>query len=254
MSAQHHTRSRPRLLVIPALILLLVMAALLATTVPWAPVFASHGNEFASTTISPSSQSCDVGTPCSVDIVFHDDPGQHAIDGFRTLVNFDATKLQVTSVTGGGAPFGDVTTNSVNNTAGSIEYEAHGTSEDGFTITVATIVFDPIAAGESNIGLLGTRMFITGFGLFEIGGTAVSGTITVTVAPPTCKGQPATIVGTPGPDVLVGTEGDDVIHGLRGDDTINGGGGNDLICGGVAKTPSTAGSATTSCMVARRTT
>ena len=51
----------------------------------------------------------------------------------------------------------------------------------------------------------------------------------------TCKGQPATIVGTPGPDNLVGTDGDDVILGLRERDTIDGKGGNDLICGGGGK-------------------
>ena len=50
---------------------------------------------------------------------------------------------------------------------------------------------------------------------------------------PTCFGQPATIVGTPGDDYLEGTPGDDVIHGLGGNDTIEElWGGDDLICGG----------------------
>ena len=48
---------------------------------------------------------------------------------------------------------------------------------------------------------------------------------------PTCKGQVATIVGTPGSDTIDGTEGPDVIVGLDGDDTIDGGGGDDVICG-----------------------
>lgn len=55
-------------------------------------------------------------------------------------------------------------------------------------------------------------------------------------APPepviTCKGVPATLVGTNGPDVLEGTEGPDVIVALGGDDRIRSLGGNDLVCAG----------------------
>ena len=47
-----------------------------------------------------------------------------------------------------------------------------------------------------------------------------------------CRGVPATIVGTPGPDRLVGTPGDDVISGAEGDDVILGRGGDDVLCGG----------------------
>jgi len=49
---------------------------------------------------------------------------------------------------------------------------------------------------------------------------------------PTCSGQPATIIGTPGNDTLSGTNGNDVIMGLGGDDVIRGRGGSDIICGG----------------------
>ena len=48
----------------------------------------------------------------------------------------------------------------------------------------------------------------------------------------TCKGKPATIVGTDGNDVRKGTTGQDVIVGLGGNDRLSGLGGNDLICGG----------------------
>jgi glucose/arabinose dehydrogenase len=51
-------------------------------------------------------------------------------------------------------------------------------------------------------------------------------------APPTCKGIPATIVGTDGSDVRSGTPGEDVIVGLGGNDKLSGLAGNDLICGG----------------------
>jgi len=49
--------------------------------------------------------------------------------------------------------------------------------------------------------------------------------------PPTCKGRPATIVGTEGNDVRKGTSGKDVIVGLGGNDKLAGLAGNDLICG-----------------------
>jgi hypothetical protein len=53
--------------------------------------------------------------------------------------------------------------------------------------------------------------------------------------PPTCKGQPATIVGTNGRDVRKGTSVRDVMVGLGGNDKLSGLGGNDLICGGPGK-------------------
>jgi hypothetical protein len=50
--------------------------------------------------------------------------------------------------------------------------------------------------------------------------------------PPTCKGLPATIVGTERNDVRTGSQGQDVIAGLGGKDTLKGLGDNDVICGG----------------------
>jgi RTX calcium-binding nonapeptide repeat (4 copies) len=52
---------------------------------------------------------------------------------------------------------------------------------------------------------------------------------------PTCKGNPATIVGTDGKDVGKGTSGKDVMVGLGGNDKLSGLAGNDLICGGAGK-------------------
>lgn len=49
-------------------------------------------------------------------------------------------------------------------------------------------------------------------------------------APPTCDGRPATIIGTPGPDVLTGTLGPDTIASLAGNDRVVGRAGNDRIC------------------------
>ncbi len=47
-----------------------------------------------------------------------------------------------------------------------------------------------------------------------------------------CKGEVATIAGTPGDDLLGGTPGRDVVTGLGGNDTIKSGGGKDVICAG----------------------
>jgi glucose/arabinose dehydrogenase len=55
------------------------------------------------------------------------------------------------------------------------------------------------------------------------------------VTPPTCRGTPATIVGTARDDVRTGTRGRDVMLGLGGNDTLLGLGGNDVICGGKGK-------------------
>jgi hypothetical protein len=50
-----------------------------------------------------------------------------------------------------------------------------------------------------------------------------------------CRGNPATIVGTEANDVRKGTSGRDVIAGLGGSDTLSGLGGKDVICGGAGK-------------------
>jgi hypothetical protein len=47
-----------------------------------------------------------------------------------------------------------------------------------------------------------------------------------------CGGQPATIVGTDGPDVIPGTPGPDVISAGAGPDVVRARGGDDLVCGG----------------------
>jgi Ca2+-binding RTX toxin-like protein len=63
-------------------------------------------------------------------------------------------------------------------------------------------------------------------------GSATGTPVDAPASVPTCRGVPATIVGTAGADKLVGTTGDDVIFGGGGGDRILGRRGNDLICGG----------------------
>ena len=66
------------------------------------------------------------------------------------------------------------------------------------------------------------------------GPTTTTMATTTTTAPPgpTCFGEPATIVGTPGDDHILGTNGRDVIVSMGGDDHVVALGGNDLICAG----------------------
>ena len=61
---------------------------------------------------------------------------------------------------------------------------------------------------------------------FGVGAASASGPVAF------CLGQPATIVGTDGPDTLIGTEGPDVMAGLGGNDQLEGRGGDDVMCGG----------------------
>ena len=121
-----------------------------------------------------------MGTPCSVDIVFHDDPGSYAAYGIHAWLNFDPTILQVSSVSLGGAPFGTEVTNTYDNTAGTIEFRSEGGSVNGFSLTVATIVFDPISAAVAAVNFSNVNELITGYGPFGVNGLAVGGTITVT--------------------------------------------------------------------------
>jgi uncharacterized repeat protein (TIGR01451 family) len=65
--------------------------------------------------------------------------------------------------------------------------------------------------------------------------SATATTQVVAVPVPTCAGVPATIVGTPGPDVLRGTAGNDVILAGTGSDRIFSFGGRDLICAGAGR-------------------
>jgi Ca2+-binding RTX toxin-like protein len=51
----------------------------------------------------------------------------------------------------------------------------------------------------------------------------------------TCKGVPATIIGTEGNDVRTGSPGRDVIVALGGNDSLSGLAGKDVICGGPGK-------------------
>lgn len=77
-------------------------------------------------------------------------------------------------------------------------------------------------------GLLAIGLLTLGLGP----GAGLAPTAQALAEPPTCRGLPATIVGTDGDDDLPGTDGDDVVWLGPGDDTFDGGPGDDVICGG----------------------
>lgn len=84
------------------------------------------------------------------------------------------------------------------------------------------------------------RLLLAGLAIGSVSGALVSMSIGAGALPTaatgprqvTCRGVPATIVGTSADDTLVGTAGPDVIVGGGGADEISGGAGDDLICGG----------------------
>ncbi len=141
--------------------------------------------QFASTRISPSTQAVAVGAPVSVDIVLAvpADASWGLTNGVQAWVNFDATKLQVASITPGAAsPFTSVSVNQFDNTAGNLSFKALGSSVSNRTITVATIVFTPIAAGTANVWFANVNQYINN-SPYGVNGGATGGSITVTAPP-----------------------------------------------------------------------
>jgi hypothetical protein len=67
------------------------------------------------------------------------------------------------------------------------------------------------------------------------GGPFLESTEGITVQPPTCGGETATLYGTPKDDHITASPYRDVIAGLGGDDKINGADGKDIICGNGGK-------------------
>jgi len=100
------------------------------------------------------------------------------------------------------------------------------------TTTVKFCADDPPAEGKCGIEDEQTTSYTIVWGPAQGGPGPGQGPGT---AAATCKGKPATIIGTNGNDVLKGTPGKDVIVGLAGNDKLSGLAGNDLICGGAGK-------------------
>jgi len=72
---------------------------------------------------------------------------------------------------------------------------------------------------------------------------SVSTSVLPPASKPSCRGIPATLIGSPGDDTLAGTGGPDVIVAFGGNDTIVSRAGRDLICAGAGSDYVGAGSA-----------
>lgn len=154
-----------------------LLPAVLALAALAAPARVLAG-QFATTTISPASQNATVGTPFSVSIVMA--VGSTPAYGVQAWVAFDKTKLQVVSVTtGASSPFTSVFANAYDNANGTLTYGATGGNSGG-TITVATIVFNPIAAGTASIGYQNVNEYLAGYGPYGVNGLASGGSVSIT--------------------------------------------------------------------------
>ncbi len=159
-----------------------------------APNLAS--GQFASTKFTPNSQTANVGTNFSVDVVLTDPAGSYALSGVDVWINFDAAKLQAVAVnTGGSSPFTNVGVNQIDNTNGKLRYKATGGTINGASFTVAQIVFTPIAGGTSVLDFANVNTDIVGYGPFGVNGLAVDGSVTIVAPAPT---QTLTILGGSG--------------------------------------------------------
>ncbi|MBA4138222.1 MAG: hypothetical protein C0518_12975 [Opitutus sp.] len=134
---------------------------------------------FASTKLSPATQTVNVGESCSVNIVFAVPAGGYVANGIQAWLKFDQTKLQVVSVTTApSSPFTNVFANSFDNTAGTLTFGATGGSVVNSTFAVAKVTFNPIAAGNAALTFQNVNEYIgaTGYG---VNGLATGGSITV---------------------------------------------------------------------------
>lgn len=140
---------------------------------------------FASTTVSPTFDTVNVGDTFSVDILFtiNGNVGGFATNGYDTTLNFDASILEILSITNGaGSPF-SMTSSSFNNVSGSAYYAASGPSLLGGTYTLATVLFGAIGPGTSIIDI-NPRQLLAGYGYFGINGSATDGSVLVTGSAP----------------------------------------------------------------------
>ncbi|ETX02621.1 MAG: hypothetical protein ETSY1_02930 [Candidatus Entotheonella factor] len=144
--------------------------------------------------------------------------------------------------TGNTPPAITATSDQINTVGASVTLDIEAADPDGDSLTFeATGLPAGLSIGVTSGRVTGT-LALGSEGTYSVnvsvsdGLESDSASFTWTVLPPgevpTCFGQPATIVGTEGPDTLIGTNGPDVIVGLGGDDFIRGRRGDDLICGG----------------------
>jgi hypothetical protein len=171
-----------------------------------------------------------IGDTDSTEASFPDGDGFGTVMGPDTSFNGGATDAFVAKVAPSGTSldYAGYVGGSGNDVGQSIAVDGAGAAHlTGYTESTQTSFPD----GDG----LGT---LTGPDTSHNGGTDAFFAKVADIAPPppvpqpTCKGEPATVVGTPGTDILVGTGGADVIAALGGSDSVKALGGKDLACGG----------------------
>jgi hypothetical protein len=136
---------------------------------------------FAVTTISPNSQTVNVGSPSSIDVIFAVGSAQFgATYGLDAQLRFDPTILQISSLTNGlSSPFTNVSTNTFDNALGTLRFTATGGFVSNTTINAFTINFTPIMAGTSAVTFQNVNQYFNGYGPFGVNGSATGGSVTV---------------------------------------------------------------------------
>jgi Ca2+-binding RTX toxin-like protein len=117
-----------------------------------------------------------------------------------------------------------------------IAFDPPGTSPADIALEPSgNLVYADPDSGSGAAGALVRVDWKTGARNVLAAGAPFTDPVGVAVSPPTCRGKPVTIVGSPGNDRLVGSTSagtPDVIAALGGDDRIKGNNGSDVICGG----------------------
>jgi uncharacterized repeat protein (TIGR01451 family) len=103
------------------------------------------------------------------------------------------------------------------------------------TVTVTVI--------PRRVGTISSTASVKGNQKDPVGSNNSATATTLVVGAATCRGVPATVVGTPGADTLTGTSEPDVIAALGGDDIVISSEGRDLVCAGGGADLVAAGSA-----------
>ena len=126
-------------------------------------------------------------------------------------------------------------------------YRPDGVLDSGFAASGSLLEAFGTPTGTGTVGAVDAAgRYVLAGGAFPAEGGSLIGlarynvAYPTTLAPPpppvpTCKGRPATVVGTPGRDRLKGTARRDVIAALAGNDDVRGLAGNDLVCAGAGK-------------------
>jgi hypothetical protein len=133
---------------------------LMLVTLRSGPAFAFHEplQDFAGIVVSPADQTCDAGVPCDVDIVVEGGSRWHP-GGIQTVISFDPSVLEVTTTTPAG-PWA-TTVSSFDNVTGTVTYETAAAGAF-FRGIVATITFNPLAVGVSDVTFNFVRLYING--------------------------------------------------------------------------------------------